>query len=149
MNKITKNALQFIIVSFLIAFVLVLISFLIYHGKNLQAEYLQVKSLKNSLLFRESFADTLQALPFIIIFIYILCFSVLFTLRPFQTDSFSYGSVAHPSYILLILFIILIVASEFLIIPKFLKDKVSLDYRLRVAHRAASYVIICQRAEGN
>ena len=140
MNKITKNALQFIIVSFLIAFVLVLISFLIYHGKNLQAEYLQVKSLKNSLLFRESFADTLQALPFIIIFIYILCFSVLFTLRPFQTDSFSYGSVAHPSYILLILFIILIVASEFLIIPKFLKDKVSLDYRLRVAHRAASYV---------
>ena len=139
MNKITKNALQFLILSFLIVFILTLIFFLLYESRRIDEEYLQVKSLKNALLFREALLKSLKLLPTLVIFIYVLCFSALFTLKPFQTDAFTYSSVAHPSYVLLVLFLILILASELLIIPRLSKEKAEIKYRLRVARRAASY----------
>ena len=139
MNKITKNAIQFLILSFLVAFMITLIFFLIYESRRIGEEYLQVKSLKNALLFREALLKSLKLLPTLVIFIYVLCFSALFTLKPFQTDTFTYGSVAHPSYVLLLLLLIMILVSELLIIPRLSKEKAEIKYRLRVARRAADY----------
>ncbi|MBA7618632.1 hypothetical protein ES703_25962 [subsurface metagenome] len=139
MNKITKPTLLSLIISLFIAFILLLIFFYLYHGKNLGDEYRQVQSLKNALLLREATIHSLQFLPFVYIFINVLSFSVLFTLRPFHTDSFAYNNVAQPSYVLLIIFIMFIVSSEFVIIPKLAKENAPIKYRLRLAHRSASY----------
>jgi hypothetical protein len=139
MNKITKNTLLTLISSILIAFIGLVIFFYIYHGKKIGPEYLQIQSLKNALVLKEALIHTFRFLPFVIIFIYILSFSVLFTLHPFQTDAFSYNKVAVPAYMLLLICIIFIISTEFVIIPRLVKENAWLKYRLKVAYRAASY----------
>jgi tetratricopeptide (TPR) repeat protein len=139
MNKTTKHALQFLIASFLIALICAFIFFFFYDSRQLNEEYRQIKSLARALVLRESIIHTLKILPSIVIFLYVLCFSVLFTLKPFQTDDFTYGSVAHPAYILLILLLIFIISSSLLIIPRLTKEKAEINQKLRVARETKSY----------
>jgi tetratricopeptide (TPR) repeat protein len=78
-------------------------------------------------------------MPVCVIFLYVFSFSVLFTLKPFQTESYTYVNIVIPSYFLLILYIIFIVLSEFTIIPKLKKDIAVAEYRSKIAHRALKH----------
>ncbi len=139
MNKATKNAITYLLLSvFIISFIL-FVFFLIYYSRNIHYEYLVVKSLKTTIVVRNAFIRSLTFLPVTIIFVYILSFSVLFTLRPFQTEDFTYVNIVIPSYLLLILYIIFIVLSEFMLIPKLNKDIAVAKYRSQIAHASLKY----------
>ncbi len=139
MNQTTKNALISIILSTLAVCFCVFMFFFFYHEHRLDPQFESIKTLKNALLFREALLSTLRAVPVAVIFVNVFCFSVLFTLKPFQTEEFTYNNVALPSFIMLIVFIMFVVASECVIVPRLEKQNVSLRYRMRVARKAESY----------
>jgi hypothetical protein len=139
MSQATKNALISIILSaFAVCFCL-FVFFFFFHEHRLDPQFESIKTLKNALLFREALSSTLRAVPVAVIFINVFCFSVLFTLKPFQTEEFTYNTVALPSYIMLIVFIIFVVASECVILPRLEKQNVALRYRMRVALKTEAY----------
>lgn len=138
-NKTKKNAVLYLIMGVLLIFFLLLIFFYIYCNRNIQDGYLTGSPLKGRVIFRDALIKSLTFLPVIIIVVYIISFSVLFTLRPFRTDTFSYANIAVPSYIVLIIFIIIIVLSEFLIIPKLYKEKAALIYRSKITNSVLLY----------
>lgn len=139
MNQTTKNAVIAIILSILSVCFCVFVFFFFYHEQRLDPQFESIKTLKNALLFREALLSTLRAVPVAVIFVNVFCFSVLFTLKPFQTEEFTYNNVALPSYIMLIVFIMFVVASECVIVPRLEKQDASLRYRMRVARNAESY----------
>jgi hypothetical protein len=100
---------------------------------------IETRTFRNAIILRETLIQTLRFFPVVVIFVYVLAFSVLFTLRTFQTESFSYSTVALPAYVVLILCIIAIISSELLFIPRMQKDKVVYLYRSDLRKKAFEY----------
>lgn len=137
-NKTKKNTALYLIMGILIIFFLLFIFYYIYFNRNIHDEYI-AGSLKGPVIFRNALIKSLAFLPVIIIVVYVISFSVLFTLRPFQTDTFSYANIAVPSYVVLIIFIIIILLSEFLIIPRLHKEKAAIIYHSKITNRVLLY----------
>jgi hypothetical protein len=139
MNQATKNALISIILSILAVCLFVFVFFFFFHEQRLDPQFNSIKTLKNALHLREASVSTLHAVPVAVIFVNVFCFSVLFTLKPFQTKEFTYNNVALPSFVMLVVFIMFVVSSECLIVPRLEKQSSSLRYRMRVARKAEEY----------
>jgi tetratricopeptide (TPR) repeat protein len=139
MNDTSKKALSFLILSFVLAFILLLIALFFYHNRTDLAELKIINSLKAGYIFRLALIHALQLLPSLSIFILVTSFSIFFTLSPFQTKSFTYSAVMVPSFFTLLAFIALIIASEFLFKPSLTKDAESLFLRSRIADRALTH----------
>jgi hypothetical protein len=91
---------------------------------------------RSRLASRLAFIHTFKLLPALVIFLFVISFSVFFTLTPFQKDAFQYHAIAVPSYFVLIMCILLIIFSEFLFMPRLFKKTESLLHESRVAHAA-------------
>ena len=117
MDSVKRSTLTFIVISFLAAFVLLIASFYIYHSGRMDAGSISVGSLKNALIFTRALSGSLSLLPPAVIFIFVICFSLFFTLSPFRKKPFPFNSLAAPSFAMLIFFIIIITLSEFIFIP--------------------------------
>ena len=117
MDSVKKSTLTFIIVSFLVAFVLLIVSFYIYHSGRIDEATVPIGSLRNSLVFMRALASSLGLLPPAVIFIFVTSFSLFFTLSPFQKESFPFNSIAVPSFTMLIFFLVVITVSQFFFIP--------------------------------
>jgi len=139
MNQATKNALISIILSTLAICLCVFVFFFFFHEQRLDPQFDSIKTLKTALHLREAFVSTLRVVPVAVIFVNVFCFSVLFTLKPFQTKEFTYYNVSLPSFIMLIVFLMFVVASESVIVPRLEKQIASLRYRMRVARNAEEY----------
>jgi tetratricopeptide (TPR) repeat protein len=136
MNSTSKKALSFLILSFILAFIVLLIALFFYHNRTDLAELEIIDSLKTGFIFRLALIHALQLLPPLSIFILITSFSIFFTLSPFQTKSFTYTAVMVPSYFTLLAFIALIIASEFLFVPSLTKETEGIILESRIAERA-------------
>jgi tetratricopeptide (TPR) repeat protein len=136
MNSTSKKALSFLILSFILAFIVLLIALFFYHSRTDLAELEIIDSLKTGFIFRLALIHALQLLPPLSIFILITSFSIFFTLSPFQTKSFTYTAVMVPSYFTLLAFIALIIASEFLFVPSLTKETEGIILESRIAERA-------------
>lgn len=128
-----------LLVSLVIVFVLGFIGFYFFGTRSLTPEYSSLKSLTSAIRLRDALIHTFTYLPVFIILVYVVCFSFLFTLSPFQRGTLTYKDVAVPSYILLSLFLMLVVAAEFVIIPNLHKDLNHIQYSYEVAKKAFSY----------
>jgi len=139
MNKITKSTLSFLIISFIVAFILLFLGFYVYSNRSETDPNLTIHSLRNGTVLRIALIQTLKLLPPLIICIFITAFSIFFTFSPFQSESFAYPAVAVPSFIVLLGFILVVVLSEFLFIPKLYRDREKILYTSRVAHSSLVY----------
>ncbi len=117
MDRIKKSALVFIVVSFLAAVGILLVSLAVFHSGRLDERIIQSGSLRSALVFSRALAGTLSLLPVAVIFIYALSFSLFFTLSPFQKDSFRFNGIAVPSFSMLIVFLVIITMSELFFVP--------------------------------
>lgn len=138
MKNQAGNALKFLFFGALICFILVLAAFFILTTRAMNLEPFTSRVIKISLVFRIALIKTLQLLPAQIIFLYIIGFSVLFTLSTFQTESFSFSSIAGSSFGMLLAFIIFLAFSEFLFIPTIEKKKEKIQLRDKIASTALS-----------
>jgi len=139
MNRMTKNALLFLVSSFVIGFILLFLALFIYCNRTINDNYLTTTSLRNVLVLKSTLIHSLTLLPALIIFIYITTFSIFYTLSPFQSESFTYATVALPSFFFMLVLLFLTVFSEFFLIPKLHKDCEQVRYTSRTLHRAFSY----------
>ncbi len=139
MSDTSKKALSFLILSFILAFILLLIALFFYHNRTDLAELELINSLKPGYVFRLALIHALQFLPPLSIFILVTSFSIFFTLSPFQTKSFTYSAVMVPSYFTLLAFIALIIASEFLFVPSLTKETEGIILKSRIADKAFTY----------
>ena len=139
MDRIKKNALLFIIVSFILVFVILFIALFIFHSSKINEQTLFVSSFKTSLAFNRALRALLSLLPPIIIFLFVTSFSVFFTLSPFQKESFAYNSVAVPSFAMLIVFLIIVIFSELFFIPSLYKKESIIEYRSIKAYKTLLY----------
>ena len=85
---------------------------------------------------RLAFIHTFKLLPALVIFLFVISFSVFFTFAPFQKESFQYHAIAVPSYFALVVFILLLIFAEFLFMPRLFKKTESMIHDSRVAHAA-------------
>lgn len=138
MKKTTGNALKFLFFSSLIFFILVLAVSFIFTNRTMHLEPFVSRAMKLSLVFKIALIKTLQLLPAQVIFLYIIGFSVLFTLSPFQTESFRFSSIAGVSFGMLLTLITVLAFSEFLFIPTLEKDKEKIQLRANIASTALS-----------
>jgi biopolymer transport protein ExbB/TolQ len=91
---------------------------------------------RSGLSSRLAFIHTLELLPPLVIFLFVISFSMFFTLSPFQKESFQYHTIAIPSYFVLIAYIILIIFAEFLFVPRVFKKTEQILHQSRIAHAA-------------
>ena len=85
---------------------------------------------------RLAFIHTFKLLPPLVIFLFVISFSVFFTFAPFQKESFQYHAIAVPSYFVLIAYVLLIIFAEFLFVPRLFKKTESLLHESQIAHAA-------------
>lgn len=91
---------------------------------------------RSGLSSRLALIHTLKLLPPLVIFLFVISFSMFFTLSPFQKESFQYHTIAVPSYFVLIAYIILIIFAEFLFVPRLFKKTEQILHQSRIAHAA-------------
>ncbi len=139
MNKITKSTLSFLIISFIIAFILLFLALYVYSNRSETDPTLTVHSLRNEIILRIALVRTLKLLPPLIICIFITSFSIFFTLTPFQSESFSYPVVAIPSFVVLLGFMLVVVMSEFVFIPKLYRDREDALFTTRLLQSSLTY----------
>jgi len=139
MNKITKSSLSFLIISFIIAFILLFLALYVYSNRSETDPGLTVHSLRNGIALRIALIRTLRLLPPLIICIFITAFSIFFTLTPFQSESFSYPVVATPSFVVLLGFMLIVVLSEFVFIPKLYRDREEALYTTRLLRNSPTH----------
>jgi len=102
---------------------------------------------RSGLSSRLAFIHTFKLLPSLVIFLFVISFSVFFTLAPFQRESFQYQAIAIPSYFVLIAYILLIIFAEFLFVPRLFKKTELILHESRVAHAALAEADTLYRAE--
>jgi tetratricopeptide (TPR) repeat protein len=135
-STITKNVLSFLILSLILSFVLLFIALFVYYNRTLDEAYLIGSPLRNGLVMRDALKGALGLLPPFILFNFITAFSIYYTLSPFQTESFAFSTVAVPSFVILLLLILLTIFSEFFFIPVLEKGCEQLRFRARMLDRA-------------
>ena len=96
---------------------------------------------------RLAFIHTFKLLPALVIFLFVISFSVFFTIAPFQRESFQYPAIAVPSYFVLIAYVLLIIFAEFLFMPRLFKKTESMLLESRIAHAALAEAERLYRAE--
>lgn len=139
MDTIKKNTLLFLIISFIIAFFILIAILYLYYTRRLDNEIFTVTSYRNSFIFNKTLTQSFVLLPSVVIFVYVASFSIFFTLSSFRRESFAYSSIAAPSYAALIFFLILIIASELLIIPILFKKREVIKYSSKKAQSVLLY----------
>lgn len=102
---------------------------------------------RSGLSSRLALIHTLKLLPPLVIFLFVISFSVFFTLSPFQRESFPYHTIAVPSYFVLIAYIILIIFAEFLFEPRLFKKTEQILHQSRIAHAALAEAESLSRTE--
>ena len=102
---------------------------------------------RSGLSSRLALIHTLKLLPPLVIFLFVISFSVFFTLSPFQRESFPYHTIAVPSYFVLIAYIILIIFAEFLFEPRLFKKTEQILHQSRIAHAALAEAEKLSRTE--
>jgi hypothetical protein len=133
MKTVVNNVLSSLFSSLLVLFLIAGTFFFLYNLRTGGSRYDFVKHLKYEILFKKALAQSLTTLPVIVIFVYIFSFTVLFTLRAFQKAAFTYRDVAVPSYVFLLVLLMMVIASNFLFVPNLRKNIAFLEYRSRVA----------------
>ena len=141
MTNIANKAVNAVLTSLLVLFVLVSAFFFAYNFRSAGDRYDRVKSMKYEIILKETLVQSLDHFPVLVIFLFVFSFTVLYTLRPFQSAPFPYNQVAAPSYILLLVFMTLVIASSFLFIPNLRKSLAYLENQ-------AQTVIIGERYAG-
>jgi len=139
MDSVKRSTLTFIIISFLALFVLLIASFSIYHSVRVDEGSISVGSLRNALIFTRALSGSLSLLPPAVIFIFVISFSLFFTLSVFRKKPFPFNSLAAPSFAMLIFFIIIITLSEFIFIPLLGRRVQSISHTSRIADAAFAH----------
>jgi tetratricopeptide (TPR) repeat protein len=133
MKTVANNVLSSLFSSLLVLFLVAGAFFFLYTLRAEGSRYDFVKSLKYEILFKKTLARSLATLPVIVIFVYIFSFTVLFTLGAFQKAAFDYRDVAVPSYVFLLVLLMIVIASNFLFVPNLRKNIALLEHRSRIA----------------
>ncbi len=138
MSKISSNALKFLVLGSMIFFILIFAALFFHSTRALNIEPFSTPALKTSITVRTALIRSLDLLPALVIFLYIISFSIFYTLSPFQKETLHYASLAAPSFVMLLLFVMVISLSEFLFIPTLQKERENIRYRARTANLALS-----------
>jgi tetratricopeptide (TPR) repeat protein len=134
-SKVTKNVITFLIFSLVLSFVLLFIALYVYYGRTVEDEYLITSPLRNILVMRLALSQGLTLLPPLVLFNFIAAFSIYYTLSPFQTESFSFASVAAPSFVILLTLILFTVLTELFFIPEVNKQAERTRFNARLLHK--------------
>jgi len=136
MKDTTRKALFFLILSIIIVSTVLFCIAFFYYTRQISKDDIAVKQLRNLVILRYSLVRLIKLLPCLIIFIYITCFSIIFTLSPFQKESLSFNDIAIPSYITLLFLIIITVILELFLMPKLHRDISNLRFKSDTATKA-------------
>ncbi len=123
MSSITKNSIKILLGGIILSFIILFLFFYIRTSPSIGTEiYKIIPNLINSLILNHALIKSLNYLPVIIIFIYSISFSFLFTTRQFVEENFKFFDLATPAFTILVIFL-LINASSLLIINPYLYRK--------------------------
>ncbi|MFW6137593.1 MAG: hypothetical protein ACOC7U_00320 [Spirochaetota bacterium] len=139
MNPNSRNALVYLFLSLAATFVLIFGGAFLYSHTTCQEDYLSITSFRNEVVFYDALILFLRFLPPAVIFNYILCFTILYTLPPFQNESISYHHIASPAFVVLVILLLIVGFSDLFIVPQLKKSRESAKYFARVGTRALSY----------
>jgi tetratricopeptide (TPR) repeat protein len=139
MKTVTNNVLSSLFSSILVLFLITGVFFFLYTLRAEGNRYDFVKSLKYEILLKKTLARSLATLPVIVVFVYIFSFTVLYTLRAFQRAAFTYRDVAVPSYVFLLVLLMVVIAANLLFVPNLRKNIALLEYRSRIAGNGYRY----------
>lgn len=139
MNRITKNVVLFLLAGAAAAFVLVFAALAARYAGAVREEGLAVAALRNRLVLVLALSHALRLFPAMLLFVYTACFSVCFTLFPFQTQTFSFSRVAVPSFVLLMIFLAFTALAGFIFVPDLNKAAQRMRHRDQVARAALDH----------
>jgi tetratricopeptide (TPR) repeat protein len=139
MTNIANKAVNSVLTSLLVFFVLVSAFFFAYNLRSAGDRYDRVKSMKYEIILKKTLVQSLDHFPVLVIFLFVFSFTVLYTLRSFQSAPFPYNQVAAPSFILLLVFMTLVIASNFLFMPNLRRSLAHLENRAETVKIGARY----------
>jgi len=132
-NNFSGKVTAYIILTFIVSSLVVLIGLLIYNSRSIEGLREYFPAFKTTILLINSMIDLLSSMPVIIIFTSLTCFTFFFSMGKFQSLSFRYSDISTPAFTLFITFLIFVALSEFFINP-FLTRK--LEYQKRLSNLA-------------
>jgi tetratricopeptide (TPR) repeat protein len=145
-NRIAKNVVLFLLAGATAVFVLVFATLAARYAGAVREEGLAVAALRNRLALVLALSHALRLFPATLLFVYTACFSVCFTLFPFQTQTFSFSRVAVPSFVLLMIFLAFTALSGFIFVPGLNKSTQRMRHRAQVAQAALDHAVLLKNA---
>jgi len=137
MKEVKKNVSLILLAGIFGAALLLLMFFYFKTNRSTHEIFYQItSSLRSKVVLYTSIIKLFELLPVIIIFVYLISFSLLFTLGKFQEVSFHFSELATPSYIILLVFLAVNIFLQFITIPN-LHQKICINrYYAKISYKA-------------
>ncbi len=137
MDNISKKVTKILLGGIVISFIFIFLYFYIKTGNSIKSEiYNIIPIYRKTIILNLTLIKSLEYLPVIIIFVYTISFSFLFSTRGFQEESFKFFRIATPSYIILIIFLIITIFFQLLLKPYMYRKNEIIHYNALKSYKA-------------